>query len=139
MKGKLVTTLSLAAVAATLLVGAPVLGAGDGHDHAGKGAGPATAAQGGSMGGGMMMHDMGGMMGEMKSMMEHMSGMMGGEGMMDRKQMEEMSKVMSEMSKTMQEMSRHMAKGEMDAATQKRMQEQLKSTRQRLNRLGKTR
>lgn len=92
-------------------------------------------------GGQMMSHDMMAnmtdMMKQMNEMMERLSHPMHHMTVTDHKQMNDLGKVMRKMAGEMNEMAAHMEKGEMEAATAKKMQERMKAIDQELETLKK--
>lgn len=77
-----------------------------------------------------MMRDMSSIMGQMNEIMQKMSQSMEQQNGMDRTNMQEMSKIMNEMSVTMRVMSQQMAKGNMDTALMKKMQDRINTMNQ---------
>lgn len=84
-----------------------------------------------------MMVNMTDMMKQMNEMMERLSHPMHHMTVTDHKQMFDLGKVMRKMAGEMNEMAAHMEKGEMDAATVKKMQERMKAINQEIEALQK--
>ncbi|MDA8239294.1 MAG: hypothetical protein M0Z67_02860 [Nitrospiraceae bacterium] len=96
----------------------------DGKEKEGMGS---SQMKGGQMMSRDMMTSMTGMMKQMNEMMERLSHPMHHMTVTDHTQMYELGKVMRKMAAEMNEMAAHMEKGEMDAATSKKMQERMKA------------
>ncbi|MFI5294311.1 MAG: hypothetical protein ACHQ0Y_04730 [Thermodesulfovibrionales bacterium] len=84
-----------------------------------------------------MMVNMTDMMKQMNEMMERLSHPMHHMTVTDHKQMYDLGKVMRKMAAEMNEMAAHMEKGEMDAATVKKMQKRMKAINQEVEVLKK--
>jgi hypothetical protein len=84
-----------------------------------------------------MMSNMTEMMKHMNEMMERLSHPMHHMTVTDHTQMNELGKVMRKMAAEMNEIAAHMEKGEMDAATSKKMHERMKAINREIEALRK--
>jgi len=84
-----------------------------------------------------MMRDVSGMMRQLNDTMQGMSRALDSSRPMDAAHARDMSKLMQEMSTTMRDLSQQMAKGKMDPATTKQMQDRINRMNQTLNTLQK--
>jgi len=99
----------------------------EGMKHDGMGSGQSSEMKKGEhMMSPEMMKDMSGMMNHMIEMMKQMSHSMGHRTVTEHMKMNDMAKVMKEMSGVMNEMADQMAKGKVDPAVMKKMQERIK-------------